>query len=252
MDRKITIVENEQNEKIIKSFKLKDTLSEDMFLKKGEKYILKDNIRKQLIKISDEFIDFLGLDFFIHDIVLTGSIANYNWSSYSDIDIHLIIDMDEVTDDKFTLELLKEFFNTKRTFWNDKRNIKIENYDVELYVQDTNEDHVSSGVYSILNNEWVVEPKIHDIKIDKKKIIEKVEFYQKAIDKIESDYKNDKDVSKEVDKLIKKIIKFRKSGLEKGGDYSYENLTFKLLRRNNYMGKLMKIKNLMIDKKLSL
>lgn len=251
MDRRITIVENEQNEKIIRSFKLKDTLSENIFIKKGESYILKDSIRKKLIKVSDEFIDFLGLDFFIHDIVLTGSIANYNWSTYSDIDIHIIIDMNEVTDDKFTLELLKEFFNTKRTFWNDKRNIKIENYDVELYVQDTNENHVSSGVYSILNNEWIVEPKIHDIKIDNKKIKEKADFYQKAIDKIESEFKNGKDISKDADKLVKKIIKFRKSGLEKGGDYSYENLTFKLLRRNNYMGKLMKVKNLMIDKKLS-
>ena len=44
----------------------------------------------------------------------------------------------------------------------------------------------------------------------------------------------------------------RKSGLEKGGEFSIENLTFKYLRNNGYIGKLMKIKRDTMDKKLSL
>jgi len=63
---------------------------------------------------------------------------------------------------------------------------------------------------------------------------------------------NGEDVSKSVDELKAKIKKFRQSGLESGGEYSYENLTFKLLRRNGYIEKLMGIKTSIRDKKLSL
>lgn len=44
----------------------------------------------------------------------------------------------------------------------------------------------------------------------------------------------------------------RKSGLEKGGEFSIENLAFKYLRNHGYIGKVMKIKRNATDKKLSL
>ena len=52
--------------------------------------------------------------------------------------------------------------------------------------------------------------------------------------------------------LYKKIKTFRQSGLESGGEYSYENLTFKLLRRNGYIEKLLKLKTDILNKKLSI
>lgn len=239
----------EQDKKIVKSFESKDHLSDDIFQLKDGDYDMRDDVRKKLIEVSDQFMDFLGVEFFIHDIVLTGSLANYNWSEFSDVDLHILIDFKE-TD--YDLDLLKEFFDSKKNIWNEKHDIKIKNYDVEVYVQDVNEPHVSSGVYSILNNEWVIKPEKTKPNIDDRKILEKGEEYGKLIDSLYSNKNDTKDMLSKVDAVRKKIKTFRQSGLESGGEYSYENLTFKLLRRNGYIEKLLNLKNRLIDKKLSL
>lgn len=242
------IEDMELDKKIVDSFKSKDHLSKDIFQLNGDDYVMSNDVRKKLLEITDQFMDFLGIEFFIHDIVLTGSLSNYNWSEYSDIDLHILIDFKE-TD--YDLNLLKEFFDSKKNVWNSKHNIKIKNYDVELYVQDVNEPHVSSGVYSILNNEWLVKPEKTKPNIDDRKILEKGEEYGKQIDALFSDKTNPKELLSRIDMLRKKIKTFRQSGLESGGEFSYENLTFKLLRRNGYIEKLLKLKNKLIDKKLS-
>ena len=239
------IEDKEEDKKIIKSFKSKDSLSEQIFEGSDGKFSMRGDIRKNLLKISNDFIDSLGIEFFIHDIVLTGSLANYNWSNYSDVDLHILIDFKE-TD--YNLDLLKEFFDAKKNVWNEKHNIIIKGYDVELYVQDVDEEHVSSGVYSILNNKWVVEPDKVKSNIDDKMILQKSEEYMKKIDlliKIGGPIES-------IDELRKKLKEFRQSGLESGGEYSYENLTFKLLRRNGYIEKLLKLKTTLVDKKLSI
>ena len=55
-----------------------------------------------------------------------------------------------------------------------------------------------------------------------------------------------------IDKIKTKLKKFRATGLEKGGEYSYENLAFKFLRRSGYIKKLFDLKNKVIDLSLSL
>lgn len=242
------IEDKELDQKIVKSFKTKDHLSDDIFVKKDGEHIMRDEVRDKLLKITDNFMDFLGIEFFIHDIVLTGSLANYNWSEFSDVDLHILIDFE---DTKYNTKLLKEFFDSKKGLWNEKHNIKIKGYDVELYVQDVNEPHVSSGVYSILNNKWDVKPEQNTPNIDDRKIIEKGEEYANLIDDIVRNSKKS-DVSKKIDSIKNKIKKFRQCGLESGGEYSYENLTFKLLRRNGYMKKLLDLKTKSTDKKLSI
>lgn len=233
------------DQKIIKSFGTKETLSDKIFASDDE---MREDVLKALLKISDDFIETLGVEFFVHDVVLTGSLANYNWSNYSDVDLHIIIDFE---DSEYDITLLKEFFDAKERVFNEKYNLKIKGYDVEIYVQDISQEHVSSGVYSILNNKWVIKPNMANPKIDDSKIIQKGEEYAKKIDELISKFKSNKDVANETTALYKKIKTFRQSGLDKGGEYSYENLTFKLLRRNGYMGKLLKLRTALIDKKLS-
>jgi hypothetical protein len=151
-------------------------------------------------------------------------------------------------------QIVKEFFDSKKVIWNTTTDIKVKDFEVELYVQDVDEEHLSTGVYSILNNEWVVEPKKLDspFDLDEKKILEKSEEYAKQIDLMVNREEMGEDTTKEVDELKSKIKKFRQCGLESGGEYSYENLTFKLLRRNGYIEKLMNIKTSVRNKKLSL
>jgi hypothetical protein len=242
------IEDKELDKKIVKSFESKDNLSENIFELVDGKFKMREEIRKKLLEVSDDFIETFGVEFFIHDIVLTGSLANYNWSNYSDVDLHVLIDYDELN---YPKELIKEFFDAKKNVWNNNHDVKIKGFDVEVYVQDVNEEHISSGVYSILHNEWVVEPKKETPNIDDRKILEKGEEYAKKIDElIKKGIK--RDTLQQIDILRKKIKEFRQSGLEAGGEYSYENLTFKLLRRNGYIEKLLKLKTDIIDKKLSI
>ena len=248
------IEDKELDDKIVKSFKSKDTLTNQIFDGEEGEFKMREEVRKKLIEISDNFIDSLGVEFFIHDIVLTGSLANYNWSNFSDVDLHILIDFDEISDKKLTgvNKIVKEFFDAKKNVWNETHNITIKGYDVEVYVQDVDEEHISSGVYSILNDKWLVKPEKSQPNIDDRLIIEKGLEYGNKIDKLIELANKGIDVLGKIDVLRKKLKKFRQSGLDSGGEYSYENLTFKLLRRNGYIGKLLKLKTDITDKKLSI
>lgn len=257
VDELLELSDPETDSKIIKSFQLKDTLCPTIFDKsETSEYVISKEVSDKLLEITDSFIDFLGVSFFIHDVILTGSLANYNWSEYSDVDLHILIDMDEINDGNTNSvamhDIVKEFFDAKKNVWNEKHDIKIKGFDVEIYVQDVDEEHVSTGVYSVLNNEWVVEPSLKKESIDANKILEKGEFFAKRIDQLIDYHQDGKDVDKMAIDLRDKFKKFRKSGLETGGEYSYENLTFKLLRRNGYIEKLMDLRNSISNKKLSL
>lgn len=239
--------DSELDQKIVKSFYSKDTLSSDIFEDTDGSYKMHKGIREKLLEISDAFIDFIGIDFFVEDVHLTGSLSNYNWSEYSDVDLHILVNFDDFDNQK----IIKEFFDAKKNNWNQNHDIKIKGYDVELYVQDSNESHLSSGVYSLLNNKWVVEPKVGKEYIDEDLILKKGEEYAKIIEDLVKKSEQGKDVSNDVDDVKSKIKQFRQSGLESGGEYSYENLTFKLLRRNGYIQKLLDIKKGITNKKLS-
>lgn len=250
------IEDREEDEKIVKSLKTKDELSSDIFDAVGGEYKMRPEIRNSLIVISDDFIETFGIDVFVHDVVLTGSLSNYNWSEYSDVDLHIMIDMSEfdgLKDGSGTIlkTVFKELFDSKKSLWNKNRQVKVRGFDVEVYVQDTNEDHISSGVYSILHDKWVVTPEKTSPNIDDRVIIEKAEEFIRKIDELVDLNNNNQPIADELDELRTKLKKFRQSGLESGGEYSYENLAFKLLRRNGYIGKMISLKSKIINRKLS-
>ena len=120
-------------------------------------------VRDGLMKVAQDFIDGLPLEIDIEDITLTGSLANYNWSNYSDVDLHIIVNFLGVDENRV---LVKAFFDNARMRWNNKHHISMKGYDVEIYVEDTREQHKSSGVYSLLKNEWLQKPKKFKNSID--------------------------------------------------------------------------------------
>ncbi len=238
---------------IISSFDVKDELNPTIWDNPDDptNAVMKEEIRLQLIEIANKFIEFLDYDIFIQDITMTGSLSNYNWSEFSDIDLHIIYDFKESGEQE---DLFKDLFNLKKTIFNSQHDITVKGYEVELYVQDMNEPHMSTGVYSVLYDEWLERPEPKEVKIDKKKIEDKSQQWMDIIDNTIEDLEvGDLENSVEMlDSVKDKIKKFRTSGLEKGGEYSYENLVFKFLRRNGYIQKLFDNKNDLIDKNLSI
>jgi hypothetical protein len=235
--------------KIIKSFKLRDTLNPKIWENPSDPGDTKmiPQIRQALLRIAEEFIDYLGDDVFVEDIVLTGSLSNYNWSEFSDFDIHVHVDLSDYDDES---DLYKELFDLKKIVFNQRHDIKVKGYDVELYAQDTNEVHFSSGMYSIMNDEWIQEPKKMNFNLDINLLKQKIKCW---VDKINNAIESEtiEDDVEVLEALRKKLKSYRQSGLETEGELSYENLVFKFLRRSGHIEKLFNMQNKAIDKKLS-
>ena len=77
---------------LIKSFEQQKKLNSKIWEKFGNSVRMEPIVRTRLLEIANEFIDFLDVEIMVSDIILTGSLANYNWSKYSDFDIHILID----------------------------------------------------------------------------------------------------------------------------------------------------------------
>ena len=232
-------------QQILNSFSIKKTLNPKIWENPEDpnKATMVPKVRKALERIADEFIEYLGDDVFVEDVVLTGSLSNFNWSEFSDFDLHVIVDLQQYENDS---ELYKELFNLKKQVFNDKHDIKIYGYDVELYAQDAEESHYASGVYSVMYNEWVTKPKKFKAEIDKDILSGKIKNWTEKIDKsLESDE------TEVLDNIKNKLKEYRQSGLEKEGELSYENLVFKFLRRSGHIQKLFDKSNKVVDKELS-
>jgi hypothetical protein len=195
---------------------------------------LKSSIRKALLKIALEFMNFLDEDLIIDDVRFTGSLANYNWSEFSDIDLHLYVDFSQF--DPKDREVYKELFQLKKTLFNTTHNITVKGYEVELYAEDVNETHFSTGVYSVLYDEWINKPEKEEVNIDREFLVKKVNNVMERIDNLIDDVSDDKldQGLKKIETFKERLKKYRSSGLEKDGEFSYENLVFKFLRRNGF------------------
>jgi len=234
---------------IIQSFFSKDELNPKIW---DENQKLRKEVREKLLQTANEFIDFIGVPLLIEDVIFTGSLANYNWSQYSDIDLHVVCDFIQFSETE--LSLYEELFKVKKTIFNTNHDIKIFGYEVELYVQNATEAHFSSGVYSVLYDDWDVKPEKEDSNIDTKILKSKINHWKSQIDTV-VDNATEKDIDEAreyIKKFKEKLKKYRSSGLKKEGEYSYENLVFKYLRRSDYLEKLFNLENKLLDKELSL
>lgn len=238
---------------ILSSFNLQDTLNPKVFEnpETPEKSIMKSRVKTALLKIADKFITGLDDDIEVLDVVLTGSLANYNWSKYSDFDLHVIIDYSVYGKQK---ELYQELFELKKQLFNQKHDISIFGYEVELYPQDKKESHFSTGTYSIMTDEWINIPEKEKFTIDKGILKTKVDSWRSKIENLVSSIEVEgmKKNEEKIENLKNKIKEYRQSGLEGVGELSYENLVFKYLRRSGLMKKLYDSVNKQLDKELSL
>lgn len=233
----------------LKSFETKDTLSDKIWNDEG----MKANVRKRLLNIGMKFIESLKIDWAMpKDIVVVGSIAGFNWSKYSDIDLHILYDFSEVNENE---ELVKNYFDTIKDEWNNKHDeLSIYGYEVETYVQDIHEENASDGIYSLIKDRWIKVPTTKDLKLNKKlicmqaaKLINAAEELEKNIDGCHS-VKMLKSYKEELDELYTSITQGRRDGLASDGEGSTGNIVFKVLRRSGHLGMLRELKNKVYDK----
>jgi hypothetical protein len=113
---------------ILKSFAVKDTLNPKVWEnpEDGVKATLKPKVKDALIRIADDFQSVLGDDVKVQDVVLTGSLSNYNWSEFSDFDLHLIIDYKQFGKQA---QLYRDLFGLKKQVYNIVKQYKNENID---------------------------------------------------------------------------------------------------------------------------
>ena len=201
-------------------------------------------IREKLLSITEDFLDKLDLeDVVVHDVTLTGSNSNYNYNDYSDLDVHVLIDYKDINEDE---ALVKKALDGQRFMWNLRHNIGFRDHDVEMYMQDKDEPHIASGLYSLLNDEWLVQPTYDPPSIDERDVYKKAEtikddvrILQEKVSEVKG--ASAKDLHDKAERLKKKISKMRKRGLAREGEFSVENLAFKILRNTNVIGDLIDI-----------
>jgi len=196
---------------------------------------MRTEVRHQLLKIAKNFIEFLEVPSLkLKDVTLSGSSAGYNYSEYSDIDLHLIVNSDEL-------------FTAQKVQYNNTYNLNIRSIPVELYVQPAAQVHHSAGIYSVLDNKWISEPEHTEPTTDTKDIKSKARGYA---GKINSAIRSG-DLIK-CRETMEDLKRLRKAGLEQGGEQSVENLAFKLLRARGQIDKLRKYINKLTSAELSL
>ena len=175
-------------------------------------------VSAKLQDIAEAFEKFIGIDLPVIDYTITGSNANYTWTEHSDLDLHLIV-KGTVTDAE------RELYNAKKALWAEQHTITVRGLPVECYVQGEQEEHHSTGVFSIAKDRWLVEPKkikpeVDDSAVERKK--------DSMIHDIETAL-----LSKDLERMRRvkeRVTEMRRAGLARTGEWSVENLVFKILR----------------------
>ncbi len=237
----------------LKPFQVKDELNPNFFDKDGK---FNSRIRLQLLDIVDDFIDTLEMDWIKpKDILLIGSIVNYNWNEYSDLDVNIVYNFNEIYPKN--TEFVKDYFYAKRNDWNRKHEeLLIKGAPVEITVVDENNMGVATGVYSLEKNEWVKKPKhLDNDNLDKEDIkkfcLSKIKEINNICDKIDTITDKHK-LQKLNDELINiedDLWDIRQDGLSsKDKEMSDGNIKYKVLKHMGYIDKLRDYQNKSYDK----
>ena len=234
----------------LKSFEVQDELNPKFWINNK----INSRVRLKLLDLADEFYDSLNISWVKpKDIVLTGSIANYNWSKYSDVDVHILVDYKDVW--KKT-DFVQDYFDSKKALWSQEHDgLKIYGFPVEMYVEDSNADNPNSGIYSLNKNKWIAEPNdFQDAHLNEDYIKRVSAKIMTEIDDVEDELKTEKDnhklevLSTKIKKTFDKLHKQRQESLDKNGEMGTYNIIWKVLRRAGYLDKMWDIINTIYNK----
>jgi len=209
---------------------------------------LRPEVKDKLLQIGTKWAEFAKIpSSAVKDMILVGGNANYNYTRFSDLDLHLVVDKSQIAD---CPELLDDYLRDKKKLWALVHDIKIYSHPVELYAQDENDPlPANQGVYSITQDKWLMAPNKVKVDLADPLLIRKVRDMMEKIDDLIENEADDADVLR---KLQKRIRDMRSSAIQQGGEFALENLVFKELRNRGYLDKLSNHIRHLEDTKLSL
>lgn len=209
---------------------------------------LRSDVRTAILEIVNKYIEdseVLSLEDVI-DIELLGSNASYNYTKDSDLDIHLVVNMEMISSDPALVQIA---CNAEKALFNKAYEITIKGIEIELYVEDVKAGAVSNGVFSVSKNEWIKMPvpkQIPDIKED--------EEYLGLLDAwmIRAKKACNSDSRIEVMTFINDLYNLRRISIMTDGEYALGNLVFKEIRNHGLLQELKDSLNKLASKELSL
>ena len=206
---------------------------------------LDPEIATNLVKIGKEWAKFAEIpENVIDDYIIVGGNANFNYTKYSDIDLHLVVDKKKLGCEG----CLDDFLRAKKQLWALTHNITIKGHPVELYAQDIDETVGSKGQYSLKQKKWTQEPTPYKLNRKDPEVVKKVKDFIYQIDTLINAKSDDKVVFQN---LKDKIGTMRKAAIQRAGEYAPENLVFKELRNRGYVEKVWNYLRDLGDKELS-
>jgi len=209
---------------------------------------LKPEVRKVLLRFADTWAKFANIKSeLIKDVIMTGGNANYNYTSKSDIDVHIVLVRNELGSNR---EQVDDILQDKKMLWTLSHNVRVLGYPLEPYAQDISEKYpAGQGVYSLKDDVWIQKPEHGNYNFSADPMLKrKVMYYVHLINTM---IKNKMDINT-FDILKKKLRDMRTAGIEKSGEFSRENLIFKELRNRGILDKMNAYQKSMKDKSLSL
>lgn len=204
---------------------------------------LRGDVRETIIDIVSEFMDNLIIPVEILDVRVVGSNASYNYTEHSDLDVHIISNLELVGS---PTEIVQALYNSERSNFNRTHSIKIKGIEVELYVEDVDSTVTSNGIYSVIDDVWIKEPQIikeHSVKIDKNDLQNLVDSVQSVLDDGDSG---------DIKDCINMLYLMRKDSIATDGEYGVGNLLFKEIRNRGLLNALKDKYNEMISDELTL
>jgi hypothetical protein len=229
--------------KVFRSFKPRKRLNPHFWSKSGK---LKPAVRDDLLKIAYDFHESTGLpEDKLMDIQFSGSLANLNYSQFSDIDLDLIYDLSDLSED--ARKATEAFIQAQSKLWAERHKISIFGHPVGLYARDQAQESISSGVYSIMEDGWIMRPTPGEYRIDAPEVKKKANALSSEIEDIILSQDREK-----MDEFWEKLRRMRTEGLRSGGEFSLLNLVFKALRRSGDLQKLSDFEDRLYDESRSL
>lgn len=195
---------------------------------------LRSDVEQKLYNIIDEFVEnshFLTTD----DIItanIVGSNASYNYTEFSDLDLHIVVNLSDLSEDE---KFAGYTGDCERILFNRRYEIEMNGVDVELYVEDIRTAPVSNGIYDLFKGEWIRRPiKLVFPEVNNNLYKSVYDVHKQRAVKLLSSAKS----AKEINKFVNDLYLLRRNSLAEDGEVGIGNQVFKDLRNEGLLDQL--------------